>query len=97
VTSDRDRETLREIQCRLQVDDPTFARSFNVEAWLPHRVAPDRSRRLYTALFIFSCATLALAVLTAGSMVNVLGVAVVAAVSYEARRRHDIPTNQQRL
>jgi Protein of unknown function (DUF3040) len=97
VNSDRDIETLGEIQFQLQVGDPTFARSFDAEAWLPRPLAPDRTRMLYTALFIFSCATLALAVLTAGSIVNVLGVAVVAALAYEARRRHDFPTNQQRL
>ena len=96
MLSDRDRETLHEIQCQLLVEDPSFARSFDDEAWRSHSRMPGVTRRIFTVLLVASCAMLAVTVLMGGSLMSALELAAVAALAFEARRRHDRADHQRR-
>jgi len=86
VLSDRERETLEEIQRRLLLEDPGFAQSFSTRG---RRLRRSRglSRRVYTILLVFSAAFAVLGVVV-GSPGSALVLAAVAAVIWEARRRH---------
>jgi hypothetical protein len=89
VLSDRDRDTLHEIQCQLLAEDPRFTLAFDAAALRRRRQVPGLPRAIYTLVLLLSYLTLAVSVLIAGSISSTLAVAAVAAVTFEARRRHD--------
>lgn len=95
MLSDRDQETLHEIQCQLEAEDPRFARAFDTDTTRQPTITPGRTRRIYTVLLMLTCLTLTVSVLTAGSMMSALELAAVAAMTFEARRRHDIANHQR--
>ena len=93
---DRDRETLHEIQCQLLVEDPSFARSFEAKARRSPSRMPGVTRRIVTVLLVASCSMLAVTVLIGRSLMSALELAAVAALAFEARRRHDLADHQRR-
>ncbi|MGH3756253.1 DUF3040 domain-containing protein [Actinophytocola sp.] len=78
MLSDHERETLREIQRQLVVDDPDLERSFRaLEKPTPTRTPPPQGRWAYTA-GIAVAAVLAVVLLLAGSLGGALAFAVIA-------------------
>lgn len=61
MLSDRERETLQEIQRRLLVDDPDFVRSFEPTDRPAEQPSPrDRQRRAYTVWIVLALVSSAL-------------------------------------
>jgi Flp pilus assembly protein TadB len=90
VLNDHEREALHEIQRRLLVEDPSFARSFESDAERLHRGSPDLVHGTYTVSLVVILAFAAV-LLAAGAPVGALVFAAVAAVISEARRRRTPP------
>ncbi|MGW4424229.1 DUF3040 domain-containing protein [Streptosporangium sp. NPDC004631] len=88
MLSDREREALREIQCRLLVEDPGFAQSFNADVRRLNRASPDLTWWTYTNLLVLSL-TFGVILLMAGTPVGALMFTVTAAALWQARRRRD--------
>lgn len=85
MLSDRERETLQEIQRRLQVEDPDFARSFEPTE---HRSPHDRHRRACTVSVVLAL-VLSLLMLVAGLPGSALLLAAGAALIAVARHLWD--------
>ena len=85
VLSDHEREVLYEIQRRLLVQDPSFARSFDTNAKRLHRGSPDLVERTYTISLVVGLATWD--PVAVGAPAGALLVAAVAAVTWEVRQR----------
>ena len=92
MLSDRERETLYEIQRRLLVEDPSFAQSFDADLQRLPREPRDRHRWAYTTAIVVAMMLCAL-MLLAQSPGTALAFAAIAAALFMARRRHNI--NQQ--
>ncbi|MGH3825433.1 MAG: DUF3040 domain-containing protein [Pseudonocardiaceae bacterium] len=96
MLSDRERETLDQIQRRLLVEDPGFAQSFDADAQrLPRepRGPRDRLRLAYTAAIVVAVMLCGL-MLLARSPGTALAFAAIAGALFMARRwRHG--TNQR--
>jgi Flp pilus assembly protein TadB len=86
VLSDYEREVLYEIQRRLLVEDPSFARSFDTDAKRLHRGSPDLVERTYTISLVVSLAIVVI-LLAVRAPAGALLVAAVAAVIWEVRQR----------
>jgi hypothetical protein len=86
VLSDREREALREIQCRLLAEDPAFARVFSTDARRLERMPSHLPRSTYTTLAMTSM-TLGVIALMAGAPLIGLVFAVTAAVMWGLRLR----------
>ena len=87
MLDDHERETLREIQRRMFVDDPDFERSFRAlgaPAREPVAVPPGPHRWAY-AVVIGIAALLATVLLLAGSVGGALAFTVIAAAVWLAR------------
>ncbi len=91
MLSDRERETLDQIQRRLLVEDPGFAQSFDADAQrLPPPKPRDRLRWAYTAAIVVAVMLCALMVL-AQSPGTALAFAAIAGALFMARRwRYEI-------
>jgi Protein of unknown function (DUF3040) len=79
VLSDHELEALHEIQHRMLVEDPSFARSFESDAQRLHRDSPDLVKWIYTISLVVSLAFAAV-LLAAGAPVGALVTAAVAVV-----------------
>jgi hypothetical protein len=83
VLSDRDREALREVERRLLLEDPEFARSFTARARrLPHPIGP-----LGGKVFLIVGLLLSALVLDAGSLGGAAAFAVATGLIWLAWRR----------
>ncbi|WP_219502118.1 DUF3040 domain-containing protein [Nonomuraea ceibae] len=93
MLSDRDREVLREIQCRLLADDPAFARDFSTDARLLEDDAPsgDPATSAFTLPLLLSLG-LGVLSLVGGSGVGGLVFSGMAAGFWWLRERHDAGT-----
>jgi Flp pilus assembly protein TadB len=94
VLSDREHETLYEIQRRLLVEDPSFAQSFDADVQRLPREPRDRHQWAYTVAIVVAVALCVLMVL-AQSPGTALAFAAIAGALFMARRwRHG--THQRR-
>ncbi len=94
MLSDREREALREIQCRLLAEDPAFARVFSTDARRLERMPSHLPPSTYTVLLMTSL-VLGLVALLAGAPLGGLVCAVAAAVLWALRRRADRPGHRR--
>lgn len=85
MLNDHERETLRDIQRQLFVDDPDLERSFRA---LEESSPPTHRRLVYTAGIIIA-ALLAMVGLLAGSPGGALGFTVIAGLVWLALHHHD--------
>ncbi len=93
MLSDRERETLDQIQRRLLVEDPGFAQSFNDDAQrLPRepRAPRDRLRLAYTAAIVVAVMLCALMLLAQSPGTALAFAAMAGALFIARRRRHDV-------
>ncbi|MEO3789484.1 DUF3040 domain-containing protein [Nonomuraea sp. B10E15] len=89
MLDDHERETLRDIQRRLRVDDPDFAKSFGTGTRrLRRAAATDLSRRAYTAMLVVSSG-FGVILLLAGSPFLALLFAALAVWVWYARAQRD--------
>lgn len=86
MLSDREREALREIQCRLLAEDPAFARVFSTDARRLERMSSHLPRSTCTTLLMMSM-TLGVIALMAGAPLAGLVFAGTAAVMWRLRLR----------
>ncbi|MGH3522554.1 MAG: DUF3040 domain-containing protein [Mycobacterium sp.] len=92
MLSDRERETLDQIQRQLLVEDPGFAQSFDSDAQrLPResRAPRDRHRWAYTGAIVVAVMLCTL-MLLAHSPGTALAFAAITGALFMARRRHNI-------
>jgi hypothetical protein len=86
VLSDREREALREIQCRLLAEDPAFARVFSTDARRLEQTPSHLPRSTYTTLLVMSL-MLSVIALMAGAPLGGLVFAMAAGVMWGLRLR----------
>lgn len=85
MLSDRERETLREIQRQFMVEDPELARSFReIDRPQPR----DHLRQAYTVTMVVAM-VFGFLVLVAGSPAGALGCGILAGLIWLARRHRD--------
>ena len=86
MLSDREQQALHEIERRLLIEDPGFARAFDAEA---ERIRPrpaDVAWWVYTIVLGLS-STFAVVALMVGLPASALALLIVAALAWAARRR----------
>lgn len=92
MLNDHERETLRDIQRQLFVDDPDFERSFHALGEPPPRT---HHRLVYTAGIVIA-ALLAMVGLLAGSPGGALAFTVIAGLVWWAQHHHDGASQRKR-